>query len=118
MPKIKTYASAAAHTPPAPAAHPATALFRFTGERKLFLAQNYAKFEAACDRGAWHGFWRELFKQYWCLFPWRLPVDAETHCTMDMSEPRGEVEFNEMISITIGTEGVSHLQHDGAPTNS
>ncbi|KAF8176190.1 hypothetical protein K438DRAFT_1770717 [Mycena galopus ATCC 62051] len=101
MPKTKKYrARTAARPPPAPAAPP----FCFMGERKTFLTQYYAQFGTTCDHGAWHGFWREVFKQYWCLSPWRLPLDAEPHCTMDISEPRGEAEFNEMIGVTIATE--------------
>ncbi|KAJ6467405.1 hypothetical protein C8R45DRAFT_1106149 [Mycena sanguinolenta] len=100
MAKTRHSKSAAAASAP-----PSGPPFRFRGEHLTFLELYNDEFDAVCDEGRWRTFWRHVFKAYWILFPWRLSMDLDPHCSMDFSEPRGEAELNQMIAIRIATEG-------------
>ncbi|KAF7349506.1 hypothetical protein MSAN_01741000 [Mycena sanguinolenta] len=85
--------------PPAPRTTPC-----FAGARLEFLAARVNDFHMACNEGCTCSFWCNIFRKYWVNFPWRLPLDVEPHCGMDLSDPRGEAELNLAIEIRLATE--------------
>ncbi|KAF8164052.1 hypothetical protein K438DRAFT_1984944 [Mycena galopus ATCC 62051] len=95
--KIGRSAATASEPPSAPP-------FRFRDKHLKFLEGYNDAFDAVCEEGRWRSFWREVTQAYWLLFPCRLSMDLDPHCGMDLSEPCGKAQFNEMIAIQIATE--------------
>ncbi|KAJ7726343.1 hypothetical protein B0H16DRAFT_1471393 [Mycena metata] len=65
--------------------------FRFTGQRAEFLRNHLYDFFTALKAGKLRRFWPDLFEKYWLHFPWRLPIDVDPHCAMDVRVRRNEI---------------------------
>ncbi|KAJ7734407.1 hypothetical protein B0H16DRAFT_1731756 [Mycena metata] len=79
--------------------------FTFTGAREIFLRERTPAFFEAFTKGKLPEFWRGVFEDYWRYFPWRLPIDLDPHCAMDVDFPgerlsREDIDKRTAILIT------------------
>lgn len=49
----------------------------FLGARAVFLNSKLPEYTRYSQEGKTRRFWPGLFKEYWELFPWRLPLNVE-----------------------------------------
>ncbi|KAJ7720539.1 hypothetical protein B0H16DRAFT_1474371 [Mycena metata] len=87
--------------------------FRFQGERVVFLHQRLELFYDAVARNDLPNFWRNVFAQYWQLFPWRLPIDQDPHCAMltDSSTSMTYDDIDKKTAIILSTQMERYLYY-------